>query len=651
MIIEIAHFCLILAFFVAVFASVLPLWGSFYKNNALIRMARPAALIQFGLVFISFIGLVHAFVVDDFTVAYVANHSYSKLPLGFKMSAVWGAHEGSMLLWIVILTGWSAAVALFSRQLPEKAVARVLAVMAIISVGFLSFSLFTSNPFERLLPYFPVDGRDLNPLLQDFGFIIHPPFLYMGYVGFSVAFAFAIAALIGGELDSAWARWSRPWTLAAWVFLTIGIALGSWWAYYELGWGGWWFWDPVENASFMPWLTGTALIHTLAASEKRGVFKSWTVFLALLTFSLSLLGTFIVRSGVITSVHSFAQDPVRGLYILIFLGIVVVSALTLFVFRGSAVKSTGRYQLISKETFLLFNNLLLVFALLVVLFGTLYPLIMEAFDRSISVGSPYFNKVFPIFVFPLLLLLGIGHWLHWKKHPVDKLLKTARNILLIALAVLIIVSYWLYSFADTITWIGMFISAWIISSLLYDIAEKTKHGTSRIAALKKLKASFWGMQFAHSGIAVMLVGILLVSSNSSEKLIQFAPGETYQFDEYSIKFNGLKQVEGPNYTATRGIFLVLENDNAFTLLSEKRKYTASGQIMTEAGIDAGFTRDVYISLGEPLNDRSWSVRIYIKSFVRWIWLGAILMAIGGLLSVTDKRYRLKLKSKEVNNAV
>jgi cytochrome c-type biogenesis protein CcmF len=616
------------------------MWGSFTNNSPLIQFARPASYMMFMLIALSFAGLVHAFATDDFTVQYVAMHSYSDLPMVYKLCAAWGAHEGSMLLWILVLSAWTAAVARFSSQLPPESVARVLAVMAIILVGFLSFSVFTSNPFERTLPHFPIDGRDLNPLLQDFGFIIHPPFLYMGYVGFSVAFAFAIAALISGELDSAWARWSRPWTLAAWVFLSIGIMLGSWWAYYELGWGGWWFWDPVENASFMPWLSGTALIHTLAVSEKRGAFKAWTVFLALLTFCLSLLGTFIVRSGVITSVHSFAQDPVRGLFILIFMGIVIVAALTLFIFRGGAVKSIGKFSLLSRESGLLVNNVLLVFSMLVVLFGTLFPMIMEAFDQSVSVGAPYFNTVFPFFTLPLLLVLGIGHWLHWKNHSVANLVKRARTILLVAIAALIVVGFFIHAFADISVWIGFFIAVWVLSSIVYDIVDKTKHGKSRWASLRKLKPSYWGMQLAHSGLIVLLVGVLMISYNSQETLIKLKPGEEYSVFGLNVDFKSLGPVQGPNYIARRGQFLVTEDNDSFSLISEKRRYTASGQTMTEAGIDAGFTRDVYISLGEPLDDGSWSVRIYVKSFVRWIWLGVIILAAGGLVSMSDKRYRL-----------
>lgn len=645
MIVELAHFCLILALLVAIFGAVFPMWGSFYANSQMTRLARPAAILQFLLVLLSFAGLVHAFVTDNFTVKYVASHSYSQLPLIYKFCAAWGAHEGSMLLWIVILCGWSAAVAVFSRQLPEQAVARVLSVMSIIVIGFLSFSIFTSNPFETLLPHFPIDGRDLNPLLQDFGFIIHPPFLYMGYVGFSVAFAFAIAALIGGELDSAWARWSRPWTVAAWIFLTIGIALGSWWAYYELGWGGWWFWDPVENASFMPWLSGTALIHSLAVSEKRGVFKTWTVFLALITFCLSLLGTFIVRSGVITSVHSFAQDPVRGMFILIFLAIVVITALTLFVLRGGAVKSTGRYQLISRESALLTNNLLLMTALLIVLTGTLFPLIMEAFDRSISVGAPYFNRLFSPVMLVLLSVLGIGHWLHWKKHGKESILKTLRNLTLFTLVLFLLCAYWLKEFSDFYVWVGMLVALWVVASLLLDIVNKTKNASSWWHGLTKIKAAYWGMQTAHMGLVFALIGIIFVSFASEEKLIKLAPGETYTMEGYEFQFIKLEPVQGPNYISTRGVFKVIEGEETFTLHSEKRRYTASGQVMTEAGIDPGFTRDVYVSLGETLNERDWSVRIYIKAFVRWIWLGAILMALGGLIAICDKRYRLKLKSR------
>ncbi|WMS88152.1 heme lyase CcmF/NrfE family subunit [Pleionea litopenaei] len=647
MIVEIAHFCLVMAFVVACFNMLVPMWGSFYQNSVLTRFARPATLLQFVLVLFSFAGLVYAFATDDFSVAYVASHSYTKLPMVYKLTAAWGAHEGSLLLWIVMLSGWAAAVSIFSRTLPDVAVARVLAVMAIISVGFLSFALFTSNPFERLLPNFPIDGRDLNPLLQDFGFIVHPPFLYMGYVGFAVVFAFAVAALITGELDSAWARWSRPWAVLAWVFLTIGIALGSWWAYYELGWGGWWFWDPVENASFMPWLTGTALIHTLAVSEKRGVFKTWTVFLALLTFCLSLLGTFIVRSGVITSVHSFAQDPVRGLYILIFLGIVVVGSLILFMLRGAAVQSTGRFSLFSKEAALLGNNLLLVFACLVVLFGTLYPLINEAFDKSVSVGAPYFNTVFPVVMIPLMILLGFGHWMHWKNQKYQSYIQQLRRLLIINAALLIGIAVWLHDYSEPMIWLGVIISSWIVSSILQDIREKTRHGNSLISSLAKLKPAYWGMHVAHLGLAVSLVGIVMVSFASRENLISLAIGETYNDEAFSVTFEGVRQVQGPNYMATRGHFILNEGHREFNITSDKRRYTASGQVMTEAGIQPGLSRDIYISLGEPLDDKNWSVRIYRKAYVRWIWLGAFIMSLGGAIAISDRRYRLKLKNKFV----
>ncbi|NVJ50806.1 MAG: heme lyase CcmF/NrfE family subunit [Gammaproteobacteria bacterium] len=645
MIVEIAHFCLILAFAIACIATVAPIVGSFYQRSQLTLFARPAALIQFALVLLSFIGLVFAFATDDFSVAYVASHSYTKLPMIYKLTAVWGAHEGSLLLWILMLTGWSAAVAIFSRTLPDEAVARVLAVMSFIAVGFMSFALFTSNPFERLLPDFPIDGRDLNPLLQDFGFIIHPPFLYMGYVGFAVAFAFAVSALISGELDSTWARWSRPWTVAAWLFLTVGIALGSWWAYYELGWGGWWFWDPVENASFMPWLTGTALIHTLAASEKRGVFKTWTVFLALMTFCLSLLGTFIVRSGVITSVHSFAQDPVRGTYILIFLGIVVLSSLLLFFFRGAAVKSTGSFKLFSKETALLGNNLLLVFACLIVLFGTLFPMLNEAFGKSVSVGAPYFNSLFPIVMLPLLILLGFGHWLHWKDNKREHLVKNLRAIILINIVLMLIVTIGLLNYSAAQIWLCVLIALWMVSSIIQDVINKTRNSQNKWRAITKLKSSYWGMHCAHLGLAVSLIGIVMVSYDSREDLIKLDIGEKFDAGSFQVTFDRISQVQGPNYTATRGHFSLVESGREYQVTSDKRRYTASGTVMSEAGIDPGLFRDVYISLGEPLDENSWSVRVYRKSFVRWIWLGALIMAFGGLLAIIDRRYRLKLSAK------
>ncbi|MCO7223614.1 heme lyase CcmF/NrfE family subunit [Pleionea sp. CnH1-48] len=648
MIIELGFFSLVFALMVALFLFVLPMIGSMYAQSSLIRFARPAALVLFVLVLGSFLALVYGFLTDDFTVRYIYMHSNSRLPDPLKVSAVWGAHEGSMLLWILMLTMWTAAVAIFSRRLPDVAVARVLSVMGFITSGFIAFAVFTSNPFERVLPYFPVDGNELNPLLQDFGLIVHPPMLYMGYVGFSVAFAFAIAALLSGELDSTWARWSRPWTTAAWAFLTVGIALGSWWAYYELGWGGWWFWDPVENASFMPWLAGTALIHSLAVSEKRGTFKTWTVFLALATFSLSLLGAFLVRSGVITSVHSFAQDPVRGLYLLIFLGIVVSASLLLFIFRGGVVKSTGNFEApLSREFMLLSNNILLCLALLVVFLGTLFPLFMEAFaDQSVSVGPPFYNLVFPIVMAPLLILMAIGPLLHWKKYSAGKLIKQLRWIFLIVI-ILAIGFYALYIPNETkAVWIGLLLSFWVISGLLYDIMDKAKNSRSLVTGLRKLKPSFWGMQLAHLGIAVSTIGIMMVTFFSEETLVRLKPDESFRMGQYEFTFRGIRNLEGPNYLATRGIFEVTDGHENFALFPEKRQYLASRQVMTEAAIDPALMRDVYISLGEPLDNQAWSVRIYVKSFVRWIWLGAIFMALGGFLAISDKRYRLKARRKE-----
>ncbi len=654
MIVEVGHFALVLAFVLSICLSILPIWGSFRHKSLLVHFARPAAYLIFVLVLTSFMALVYAFVKDDFSVRYVAEHSNSLLPLGYKISAVWGAHEGSMLLWVLILSVWMALVALFNRALPIEAVARILGVMGIITLGFLAFTLFTSNPFERLLNYIPIDGNDLNPLLQDIGLIIHPPILYMGYVGFSVAFAFAVAALIGGELDTTWARWSRPWTTAAWLFLTLGIALGSWWAYYELGWGGWWFWDPVENASFMPWLSGTALIHSLAVCEKRNVFKAWTVFLALTTFSLSLLGTFIVRSGVITSVHSFAQDPVRGQFILAFMGIVVISVLLLFIFRVNHVRSTGHYDMLSREFFLLLNNIFLIIALVVVFSGTLYPMFMEIFGRSVSVGAPYFNLMFSIVMAPLLVLMGIGPLLYWKRYAIKKLSKPMLSALVLTVILLILMTIMMVlpNQSETTSsfnmgfWLGLLLSSWVLASITYDVIDKTRYASTFFQGLKKLKINFWAMHLAHAGIAVTLIGIVMVSYHSHEKLVALKIGDNYQLNNYSFTFDKLENVKGANYDSVKGHITVKEGSETYSLYPEKRRYFASGMVMTEAAIDAGFTRDVYISLGESLGDGAWSIRFYIKAYMRWVWLGALFMAIAGFLAIADKRYRVaRLKSK------
>jgi cytochrome c-type biogenesis protein CcmF len=639
MIAEIGLFSLILALLVASLQGIVPLVGAMRYRLPWIKVARPAALMQFVLVLISYACLTTAFINHDFSLGYVAQNSNSNLPLIYLISGVWGAHEGSLLLWALILAVWSGGVAVFSKSVPDRMVARVLGVMGLVSVGFLLFILFTSNPFERQFPV-PIDGRDLNPLLQDPGLAIHPPMLYMGYVGFSVAFAFAIAALLGGRLDSAWARWSRPWTLAAWVFLTAGIALGSWWAYYELGWGGWWFWDPVENASFMPWLVGTALIHSLAATEKRGVFKAWTVLLAVFAFSLSLLGTFLVRSGVLTSVHAFATDPTRGLFILIFLGIVVGGSLALYAWRAPSIRSSGGFNLVSREAGLLLNNVLLVVSAATILLGTLYPLVIDALGMGkLSVGPPYFNAVFIPITAPLALLLGLGAMLRWKKDNLTRLIKPLGAGFVIALVLGLTWPLLMQTYSVAAA-LGGTLGLWTIMSALSGIWARTRSG-NRLRSMNRIPRSVFGMTMAHLGIGVFVIGVTFTSIYSIEKDLRMTPGETYQISNYVFRFDGVEKSNGPNYTADRGKITVLEQQQIVASLSpEKRVYLVQQMPMTEASIDAGVTRDLYVALGEPLEDgKSWAVRLYYKPYIRWIWFGGLIMVIGGLLSATDKRYR------------
>ena len=645
MIPELGHLAMILALCRAVVQGTLPLIGAWRGDSQWMGLAQPAAWGQFSFLAFSFACLTYAFMVDDFSVAYVAQNSNSALPWYYKFSAVWGAHEGSLLLWAFILAGWTFAVAIFSRQLPEDMLARVLGVMGLISIGFLLFLIVTSNPFERLLPQAPMDGRDLNPLLQDFGLVVHPPMLYMGYVGFSVAFAFAIAALLGGRLDAAWARWSRPWTLIAWAFLGTGIALGSWWAYYELGWGGWWFWDPVENASFMPWLVGTALIHSLAVTEKRGVFKSWTVLLAIAAFSLSLLGTFLVRSGVLTSVHAFATDPARGVFILAFLLVVIGGSLTLFALRAPVVKSQIGFGLWSRETLLLVNNLLLVVATSMILLGTLYPLLLDALsDTKLSVGPPYFNAMFLPLVGALMLALGVGVLVRWKNTPVKWLIGMLTPVLITSAVLGGLGSMLFGDFHWAVLAVCM-LAGWVVSAGVRDILDKTRH-KGLLKGLRSLAPSYWGMQLAHFGLVVCALGVVLTSQQSDERDLRLAPGESLQLGGYSFVFDGAKHFEGPNFTSDKGTIRVFEGDKQVaTLYPEKRLYTVQQMPMTEAGIDAGFTRDLYVALGEPLENGAWAVRVHIKPFVRWIWLGALMMSLGGVLSVSDKRYRVKVRTR------
>lgn len=636
MIPELGHFALILAFLAALVLGIFPLAGAQRGNATWVALARPAAQAHFLTIAVSFGCLSWAFYANDFSVSYVAQHSNSLLPTIYRLGAVWGGHEGSLLLWVLMLSGWAIAVAVFSRQLPEMMVARVLGVLGLISVGLLAFILLTSNPFERLLPA-AQDGRDLNPLLQDPGLVFHPPMLYMGYVGFAVAFAFAIAALLAGQLDAAWARWSRPWTLAAWISLTLGIALGSWWAYYELGWGGWWFWDPVENASFMPWLVGTALIHSLAVTEKRGSFKNWTVLLAIAAFSLSLLGTFLVRSGVLTSVHAFASDPRRGIFILALLATVVGSSLTLFAWRAPKVSLGGAFALISRETLLLVNNVLLVVAAGSVLLGTLYPLIIDALNLGkISVGPPYFNAVFVPIMVPLLFLIAAGPLARWKHADLKQIGMRLRIAAVIALAAGIGLPFLAGAWTPLIA-IGLLAAVWIAASTVLQIADRLKTGSA--------SPSFWGMHIAHLGIAVFVVGVTMVSGYQEEKDVRMAPGDTVSIGKYGFTFIGIRETQGPNYSSAMGdVDLSVDGRVVTRLNPEKRTYTTSAMPMTEAAIDAGLTRDVYVSLGEPLPDGAWAVRVYYKPFVDWIWFGCLIMALGGFVAAADRRYRLRART-------
>ncbi len=645
MIPELGHLAMILALCLCLVQATLPLIGAWRGDHQWMSLAQPAAWGQFAFLLFSFICLTYAFMVDDFSVAYVANNSNTALPWYYKFSAVWGAHEGSLLLWALILAGWTFAVAIFSRHLPEEMLARVLAVMGMISIGFLLFLIVTSNPFERLLPNSPADGRDLNPLLQDFGLIVHPPMLYMGYVGFSVAFAFAIAALLGGKLDAAWARWSRPWTTVAWAFLGIGIALGSWWAYYELGWGGWWFWDPVENASFMPWLVGTALIHSLAVTEKRGVFKSWTVLLAIATFSLSLLGTFLVRSGVLTSVHAFATDPERGVFILAFLLVVVGGSLALFAVRAPVVKSQVGFGLWSRETLLLVNNIVLVVSAAMILLGTLYPLVLDALTGAkLSVGPPYFNALFLPLMALLMAVISVGVLVRWKDTPL-KWLGSMLAPVLVASVVLAVVATFLHGDFHWAVLAVCLLAFWVILAGVRDILDKTRH-KGLLKGLPSLGRSYWGMQMAHFGFAVCALGVVLTSLGSYERDLRMAPGDPVELGGYRFQFEGAVHHEGPNFISDKGTVRVFDGERQIKVLHpEKRLYTVQQATMTEAGIDAGFTRDLFVALGEPLEQGAWAVRIHIKPFVRWIWLGALLMGFGGFLAAADKRYRIKVRTR------
>ncbi|MCU0814302.1 MAG: heme lyase CcmF/NrfE family subunit [Burkholderiaceae bacterium] len=645
MIAELGQFALGLALAIALVQALLPLVGAQRGDAAWMAVARPAARAQFVVVAFAYACLTAVFIGHDFSVRLVAEHSNSALPLVYRITAVWGNHEGSILLWTLVLAGWTLAVSIFSRQLDDTMVARVLGVMGLVSCGFLAFMLFTSNPFVRLLPAAP-DGQDLNPLLQDPGMILHPPLLYMGYVGFVVAFAFAISALLSGRLDAAWARWSRPWTTVAWVFLTLGIALGSFWAYYELGWGGWWFWDPVENASFMPWLVGTALMHSLAVTEKRGGFKMWTALLAILAFSLSLLGTFIVRSGVLTSVHAFSTDPARGVFILAFLAVVVGASLVLFAWRAPRVGTGGSFEAASRESMLLANNVLLLVAAAAVMLGTLYPLVIDALGRGkISVGPPYFEAVFVPLMTPALFLMGIGPIARWRQAPLPDLARRLRWAAGVSAASALVVPFVLGPTLGPWTpmvGFGLALAAWIASTTVLNVVQRLHEhpAPSWAARWRAQPPSYWGMLLAHFGVAVFIVGVTLVNAYESENDVRMAPGEVASAGGYEVRFEGVRNVRGPNYVAAEATLTASRDGRVVaTLTPQRRVYTVSGNPMTEVAIHRGVTRDLYVALGEPLSSTAWSVRLHHKPFVNWIWGGCVLMALGGLAAVLDPRYR------------
>ena len=637
---ELGQAALVLALLFAALQGVLPLAGASRGHAGWMAVARPAAIAQVVLVAAAYIALTAAFVGQDFSVRYVADNSNSLLPLVYRYTAVWGSHEGSLLLWSLMLSVWNAAVALTSGRMPLRFSARALGVIGLVAVGFLSFMLFTSNPFERLLPA-ALEGHDLNPLLQDPGMIIHPPMLYIGYIGFVVPFAFSIAALLEGDLDKRWLRWTRPWTNVAWGFLTLGIALGSWWAYYELGWGGWWFWDPVENASFMPWLVGAALLHSQAVSEKRGSFNSWTILLAIAAFSLSLLGAFLVRSGVLTSVHSFAADPSRGLFILAFLGIVIGGALLVYVLRAPKMQDGKPFAASSRETLLLLNNLLLASACAMVLLGTLYPLIADALDLGkISVGPPYFGTLFLLLMAPLVLLVPFGPLTRWQQEQPSRPLAMLAPWFALALA-LGVIAWFTAPQGAAKSAAGVAAAAWVALGTLRFVWTRFRAKGSRFTA------EMLGMTLAHLGVAVFVMGAMLVEAQNVLRELPMAPGQTHEIGRYAFRFDGVERVPGPNYMADRGSVQVFRDDRPLTLLHpEKRAYASGGQVMTDAGIHAGVTADIFVALGEPLGGDSWAVRLHVKPFVRWVWAGALLMALGGFVTATDRRFRLAPKEPQ-----
>ncbi len=635
MIVELGQFALIIALLLALAQAGFGLVGAARGSARHMAAVRPAVAGQWVFVAMAFAVLAWAFYRNDFSVLYVANNSNSALPAFYRFAAVWGAHEGSLVLWALALATWSLAVAAFSRQLPESFAARVLGVLGVVSGGFLLFVLLTSNPFKRLVPA-AADGSDLNPLLQDFALTVHPPMLYIGYVGFSVAFAFAVAAMLEGRLDARWARWTRPWTTLAWLFLTVGIALGSWWAYYELGWGGWWFWDPVENASFMPWLVGTALIHSLAVTEKRGLFRSWTLLLSILAFSLSLLGTFLVRSGVLVSVHAFASDPSRGLFILAFLGVCIGGSLALYAWRGPELRTKGGFETVSRESFLIFNNVLLMVATGLILVGTLYPLFLDALGLGkISVGPPYFNTVFLIPTLPLVILLAVGMHAGWKKARLEPMRRPLIAMAVAALVIALVVPALAWGSFHWLTVVGVTAAGLVILSALYEPVQRLRQG-------QRIPRAVLGMCLAHLGVGLFTLGVAVTQTYRIEKDIALRPGERFELRDYTFEFVSTRPVQGPNYRAIEAEVHVTRAGRTVEVLHpQKRVYNVQQTPMTEAGIEVDWNRDLFVAMGEDVGQGAWSLRLQYKPMVRFIWLGALVMALGGLIAVTDRRYRLQ----------
>ena len=643
MIPELGNFALMIALAITIIQGTLPLIGTQRGISNWMALARPAAQAQFFFLLLAIVLLGVSFVQDDFSVRYVATNSNTKLPLIYKVSAIWGGHEGSLLLWAFMLSLWGAAVTWFSKSLPFQLTSRALAVLGLVGIGFLLFLLLPSNPFDRLIPA-AIDGRDLNPLLQDPGLAIHPPMLYMGYVGFAVPFAFVIAALIGGHLDATWARWSRPWTAAAWLFLTLGIGLGSWWAYYELGWGGWWFWDPVENASFMPWLMGTALLHSLAVTEKRGAFKVWTILLAIFTFSLSLLGTFLVRSGVLVSVHAFATDPARGVFILAFLGVVIGGSLALYAWRAPSIRGGGKFESVSRETLLLINNVLLVVATLTVLIGTIYPLILDALGLGkISVGPPYFDTVFVPIMLPMSFLIGVSAVVRWKADQLERVANKQKILLIVSMVIGLTLPFLIFGESSIQLSLSIAVALWIIVSMVADFLNRsTKRGKGFRDNIRNLSRSHIAMLVAHAGLGVFIIGVAFSNAFSVEKDVRMEPGTRIEAGNYTFHLDGLVRKQGPNYVTTEALVYVYNEDNekVAALHPEKRLYTVQNMPMTEASIDEGVFRDLYVAMGEPIKgSNAWAMRVYYKPFIQWIWMGVLLMTLGGGLAATDPRYR------------